>query len=187
MVDVDSDGRGNLKRRRQPVAGRCRQAAGVDAAVNVDLKRIARCERDGSLSFEDLVLHGAVAGYTCLSFGDRPPVVGAGVQMTSAPSDVAASPCSGMGHAKAISAVATWSWRPHDANGLPSKKVCINSGAVLAGSSPAGELGGRLRGFASRDGMWRQSTEGWIEPPDDYGCAVERVDIKVRISAVDIR
>jgi len=68
LVDVDSDGRGNLKRRRQPVADRCRQAAGVDAAVNVDLKRIARCERDGSLSFEDLVLHGAVAGYTCLSF-----------------------------------------------------------------------------------------------------------------------
>ena len=68
VVDVDSDGRGNLKRRRQPVADRCRQAAGVYAAVNVDLQRIARCKRDGPLPFEYLVLHGTVAGHTCLSF-----------------------------------------------------------------------------------------------------------------------
>lgn len=60
LVDVDSDGRGNLKRRRQSIADRCRQPAHVHAAVNVDLRRIARCERDGPLSFEYFVLHGAV-------------------------------------------------------------------------------------------------------------------------------
>ncbi|ANE78499.1 hypothetical protein A7U43_03345 [Mycobacterium adipatum] len=68
LVHIGSDGRGNLKRRRQPVADRCRQAAGVYAAVNVDLQRIARCKRDGPLPFEYLVLHGTVAGHTCLSF-----------------------------------------------------------------------------------------------------------------------
>ena len=68
LVNISTDSRGYFQCRGQSVADRCRQAAGVDAAVNVDLKRIARCERDGPLSFEYFVLHGAVTGHTCLGF-----------------------------------------------------------------------------------------------------------------------
>ena len=68
LVNVSTDGGSNFKCCCQAVANRCRQAACVDATIDVDFQRIARCERDGPLTFENLVLNRTVAGHAAFSF-----------------------------------------------------------------------------------------------------------------------